>query len=222
MENGEITRQTLTLQLTEQVRRDILLGRLPSGSRVTVQSIADRYHVSAIPVRETMRTLAGEDLLIMEPYKGAVVRNIDAAFIEGLYDILRSMEVLIVESTVEHWDEALRQQSLAVNEQIAALTTREAIERDFNRLNRAFHDPLEQFSTNERARELRRYYHGCVSILVEKGDTHTPERVRQVVREHQAIVDAFDTHDMDAVRAAYDHHSLQAKLEFRRQLEAGR
>lgn len=217
-EPSAVKRNPLTSQVTEQLRRDILLGVIPSGSRVTVQTIAERYNTSAIPVRETLRTLHGENLIIMHPYRGATVRTIDAKFIEGMYDILRSMEVLIIEAIEGHWTAQLRAEVAAANNRIAALASQAEILQHFNALNRAFHDPLEQYCENERARELRDYYHMCVSILTENAKPHTPERIQCVCAEHQQIIDALDSGNMDAVRSAYIRHSLAAKREFLRQI----
>lgn len=118
-----VSRNPLTFQVTERLRRDILLGVFPSGSRITVQTIAERYNTSAIPVRETLRTLHGENLIIMEPYKGATVRTVDQKFIVGMYDILRSMEVLMIEGMDGRWTEALRAEVLEANRQIEALSS---------------------------------------------------------------------------------------------------
>lgn len=213
-----VTRNPLTSQVTEQLRRDILLGVIPSGSRMTVQTIAERYNTSAIPVRETLRTLHGENLILMQPYKGATVRTVDMKFIEGMYDILRSMEVLMIEALEGHWTDDVRSQVLAAHCAIASLGSDRAVREKFNRLNRAFHDPLEQFCENERARELRDYYHMCVSILTEHGKPHTSERIQAVLTEHQQIMDALDSGDFERVRSAYVRHSLSAKKEFLRQI----
>ena len=50
-----IQKNTLTRMVTDQLRQDILLGEIASGSRITVQSIAQRYNTSALPVREDMQ-----------------------------------------------------------------------------------------------------------------------------------------------------------------------
>ena len=82
-----IQKNTLTRMVTDQLRQDILLGQIASGSRITVQSIAKRYNTSALPVREAMQILSGENLLEMSPYKGASVREINHDFVCNTYDL---------------------------------------------------------------------------------------------------------------------------------------
>lgn len=209
-----ISKHTLTSMVTEQLRRDILLGVLDSGSRVTVQSIAERYSTSALPVREAIQTLTAEGLLENNPYKGATVCTVDRQFISNVYDILRSMETLIIESMEGHWNDEIRSQIVNVNREIAMISTQEEVAQKFNALNRRFHDPLEQFCTNDRAVDLRQRYHRYISILVERGRLHSVERVKKVAAEHEAIIAALDSGDMHQVRKAYNLHSAAAKEEF--------
>ena len=213
-----IVKQTLTNQVTAQLRRDVLLGAISSGSRITVQNISRRYNTSAIPVRETFYTLCSEGLLEINPYKGATVCNIDRAFVSNLYDILRSMEVLIIESIEGRWNDFIRKEIVAANEAIALISTQEEILRSYNALNRRFHDPLEQFCTNDRAIELRNQNYIYISILSEQGKPHSLRRVREAVNEHQAIIEALDSGDMHQVRKAYTLHSTAAKEELLRQI----
>ena len=174
-----IQKSTLTQMVTDQLRQDILLGIIASGSRITVQSIAKRYNTSALPVREAMQILSSENLLELSPYKGASVCEINHTFISNTYDILRSMEVLIVESCLPHWSNEIRAQIVAANDEIHRLDSYEAVIERFNRLNREFHDPLEQFCINTRAMELRNSCHRIITILVDKNraapaGTHPP------------------------------------------------
>lgn len=209
-----ISKSTLTSMVTEQLRRDILLGVLEPGSRVTVQSITERYSTSALPVREAIQILTSEGLLENQPYKGATVCAVDKQFISNIYDVLRSMETLIIESIEGHWNEEIRSQVVKINSEIKKISTPEDVAQKFNQLNRGFHDPLEQFCMNDCAIDLRQKYHKYITILVEGGRPHSVERVRQIAKEHDAIINALDSGDMHQVRKAYNLHSAAAKKEF--------
>lgn len=213
-----IQKNTLTRMVTDQLRQDILLGEIASGSRITVQSIAQRYNTSALPVREAMQILSSENLLELNPYKGASVCEINRTFISNTYDILRSMEVLIVESCLPHWCPEIRASVVAANDEIHRLDSREAVIERFNRLNRQFHDPLEQFCINNRALELRNSCHRIITILVDKNRPHRLERIRHVASEHDAIVAALDSGDIDRLRKVYMEHSVAAKEEMMYQI----
>jgi len=218
MKNGAIVRNTLTSQVTEQLRKDILLGEFPSGVRITAQSVAERYNTSQLPVREAMQTLSGEYLLTLNPYKGATVAVIDRGFVDHMYDILRSMEVLLIESITEHWTPELRAEVVEINDHIASLSLEE-LRANYNTLNRKFHGKIEQFCNNPQALDLRNLYHRNVTILSDQGLPHTRERYEAAIEEHKHIIAAIDTGDVNEIRKEYHVHAIAAQKELHRQIE---
>lgn len=216
--SNAIIRNTLTNQVTEQMREDILLCKFPLGTHITTQLLAERYNTSPAPIREALQILAGEKLLSISPYKGAVITMIDHQFINSMYDILRSMEVLLVENIVDHWTPEFREKIISIHYQIAALSLEEAYQ-NFNTLNRLFHDSLEQFSANQQAYELCHQYHRNITILTDNGLPHTQQRYQAIIKEHAQIIEAIDSGDVDEVRKQYQHHSLAAQKEMFRQLK---
>lgn len=64
---------TIANRVADQLRDDIVSHRIKPGSRITAKEIADKYGVSSMPVREAFSMLCGENLLEMNPYRGATV-----------------------------------------------------------------------------------------------------------------------------------------------------
>ena len=213
-----IEKKTMTTLLTERLRRDILQGRYRAGEHITVQSITSTYQTSAIPAREAFSILCGENLLDIVPYKGVIVREVNRKTVQDMYGVLRAMEVLIVESILGHWTPELRESVTAVNEQIKMIQTPEDVAERFNDLNRAFHDPLEQFCTNARAVQLRKQYHDYITIMTETGRRHSVRRVQEIYTEHCSIISALDSGNLPLIREAYIRHSINAEQELLWQL----
>jgi DNA-binding GntR family transcriptional regulator len=65
---------SLTEQAYEALRDDILHSRLPPGSPIAEAILAERFGVSKTPVREALRLLAHDGLVLVLPRKGYVVR----------------------------------------------------------------------------------------------------------------------------------------------------
>ena len=78
-----------------RIREDIVAGRLRLGSRVTIDDLASRYGVSHMPIREALRELHGEGLVVIEPNRGARIRPIDLAFVENFFDTRSALEVVL-------------------------------------------------------------------------------------------------------------------------------
>ncbi|TIP37561.1 MAG: GntR family transcriptional regulator, partial [Mesorhizobium sp.] len=73
--------------LYEQIREDIIEGRLAANERLVVTDLARRHGTSTNPVREALQLLRGEGFVTFVPNRGARVRPIDQDFVRDIYEI---------------------------------------------------------------------------------------------------------------------------------------
>src|SRR5688572_6357929 len=85
---GRISRATLTEQLEEALRADILDGVYRPGQRLRASELTDRYGVSATPLREALQRLAAENLVELDPRLGATVSPISEHDLRDIYELL--------------------------------------------------------------------------------------------------------------------------------------
>jgi DNA-binding GntR family transcriptional regulator len=69
------TNASLSEDLAARIREDILSGKLTDGSKLTEQTICDKYKVSRTPVREALSKLEVEGLIENIPNRGAFIRR---------------------------------------------------------------------------------------------------------------------------------------------------
>jgi DNA-binding GntR family transcriptional regulator len=69
-------------------------GQLRAGSRVSVTGLCRRFGVSRTPLREALKVLAVEGLVIMSPNKSAIVAGPSRERMDELIPILSALEVL--------------------------------------------------------------------------------------------------------------------------------
>jgi DNA-binding GntR family transcriptional regulator len=74
---GRIQIQSVVDQVHAAIREQILSGELERGSRLPQETIATELGVSRTPLREALRRLAGEGLVILQPHHGATVADLD-------------------------------------------------------------------------------------------------------------------------------------------------
>lgn len=221
----QLFRKTLIEQITNKLREEILLQDIPAGEHITTQSIAKRFDTSLTPVREAFQTLNGERLIKITPYKGAFVCDVDAKYLNDLYDIMRSLEVLVVERSFEVWTPQLSEEARRVNREYASYVAfmesqggdawmSPQVNSQCLIYNSAFHDPLFECCDNEQALSLFGFYRKIYHIARKRCSPLPLERRRESIREHEAIVDALDRRDLSGFREAYNIHSSTAKAAF--------
>ena len=84
------------LRLRDQIRSDIEDGCWRLGQHLTLHELSAHYQVSNVPVREALLQLQGDGMVDMRMNKGAVVRAVDARFIEEFFDIREALQTLLI------------------------------------------------------------------------------------------------------------------------------
>ena len=60
---------------------------MTGGTRIIQSEIASQLEVSVTPVREALRDLAAEELVIFDPHRGALVRSLDLEEVKEIYQL---------------------------------------------------------------------------------------------------------------------------------------
>ena len=105
---GMIKRETMTAQLGSLLRGAILSGEFEPGEAVTETALAVRFGVSRGPMREAMRHLTDEGLLVAVPYTGTRVLQLTSADIHDIYSMRICLEIFAFEQIWERRDGAFR------------------------------------------------------------------------------------------------------------------
>ena len=75
-----------------EVRRLILTGELPAGSRLAQYDLAEKLGMSITPLREAFRRLSGEGLVDLDTHRNARVAAMDATEARHLYEVRLSLD----------------------------------------------------------------------------------------------------------------------------------
>ena len=105
----------------DELRQAIVEGRFGAGQRLVEKNLAEEFEVSRTPIREALRALESEGLVVSLPNKGAVVRSLSAQDIYDIYDLRVRLESLAAERAARN-PQADRLAVLdAANDDLAAL-----------------------------------------------------------------------------------------------------
>ena len=75
----------------EELKRQIMIGEIPPGTRMMEVELADDMGVSRTPIREAIRKLEKEGLVSIEPRRGAYASDVS---IKDMVDVLEVREFL--------------------------------------------------------------------------------------------------------------------------------
>lgn len=197
---------TAQQQAYTYIRDRILNGDLAAGAWLNTSAIADELALSRIPVREAVRQLDAEGLVMIRPNRGAIVTDLQPADVEELFEIRAALEALAIRRALprlvgETFDdlEALRLRMDRVRGDPKAWLPR----------HREFHDFLCQASGMPRlAAEIRRvelavqpYLMMYISVY---GHTEMPGY------EHGTLIDAIRTGNSNLAELTMRDHVLSA------------
>ncbi len=198
-------------RLQQQLREDILEGRIPAGSRLKVSEIIERYQTSTNPAREALQGLEGEGLVVISPNRGARVRLVDEDMVRNIFDIRGLIEPYIMRTFVEFARaediKALRELQDACQ---AGCDT--GLHSEFHKANIQFHDFITDRHFTVEAVRIMKQHNAWLRALSTKNPL-TPAQMRASNAEHWELVDAVEKGDADqAVRLIVQHRTRSREI----------
>lgn len=203
---GEVPGSSQETILAE-LRRVILDGGAPPGTSIPVDDVADSFGVSPIPVREALRSLVSEGLVVRQPRSGYRVARLTHSELIEFYIVRGVLELATLGPAVEM---ATAEDDQRAMEAHAAL--QQAIQagdiQGHHRESRRFHLTLLAASRMERMLYMLESAWNMtepVQLMALAG----PIEGAQVDTDHQLMLDAFIARDgaglIEITRAHHDH-----------------
>lgn len=201
-----IESRSLSEQVTNEIRRSILAGGLPPGRSLSLRKLAEQLDVSFIPVRDALRVLEAEGLVVNPPGRSATVAPLDLEEFHAIYRVRRLIEPDLARRAVPLLEDAeLDQLHQAAAEFGGAERSMDDIYGD----HRAFHLALVApaasawdiriLMMSERATE--RYVRIGFGLLDPDPGEHDRRR-----EAHQLLIDEFRKRDPEIAARALDEH----------------
>jgi DNA-binding GntR family transcriptional regulator len=91
--------------VVDGIRDMILNGQLEPGDRLRQDELADAFGVSTMPIREALRQLQAEGLVVFRPRRGATVARLTVSEYEEIYRIREALEALACRWAAEDFDQ---------------------------------------------------------------------------------------------------------------------
>lgn len=205
----------------DELLRKITDGELPESQRMIINRLARELGTSLIPVREALARLHSEGLVTFEYNKG--YRVTPAPTLEELHRLFEArliIETGSAELAAERCDVRAIKRLREINKQIAQGSYGKTYRnfRRFVELNERFHVELVALADNPALSKAydRLGYH---QQITRPSQGRGVGDVKRISREHDAILDALEKRDVEALRKAIRLHITNGFELYRRHVE---
>ena len=186
------------------LRQAILKGELKPGERLMEISLAQKLGVSRTPIREAIRKLELEGLVVMVPRKGAEVADITEKDLRDVLEVRTALEELSIELAIRNMDEEQLDNLKKANEAFARNSEGDDLIK-IAESDVAFHEHIYMATGNKRLIQIinnlrEQMYRYRVEYLKE-------EQTRNLlVSEHEELVKAIREGDVQKAQDISFHH----------------
>jgi DNA-binding GntR family transcriptional regulator len=198
------TAETIPIQdrIEADLRDQILQGAIPPGGRINVRQLETVYGVSHIPIREAIRRLEGEGLVVNVPKRGAVAADVSLQELDEIYDLRRIVEPFVARRAVSRVTDADLAHIRAAYERLE-VAERGPADESFSTAHWDFHwSLLAPGATGEVERLVHklwrvadRYVRLTKAVAVDVAHEH-----------HRQLCEAFEAHDGDTAAGILERH----------------
>jgi DNA-binding GntR family transcriptional regulator len=199
---------TLVDQVVEAIVQGAAEGRFLPGDRVVESDIARELNVSRVPVREALRLLESQGIVVSVPYKGMRMMDVDARHLHNVLVVRAGLEKIAARESARvlkrdpaaagAFDESLGLMRRAV---------REANGFELARADAAFHRALCRLAGNEVLLQIWEGLARRLTIII--GLSTFEKGLDSICQEHTRFLDILRRGNARAIDREVDDHIIQ-------------
>lgn len=211
---------TLPEQIAQSLRRDILRGRLSPGDSIKERDNAAEMGVSRTPMREAIRILAQEGLVILRPSRSPIVANPSLDEITHNIEVLACLELKSAQLACERATDAELHEIRAIQQHMEAVYDN-VDPVDLFEIDMSFHIAIARASHNPSMAETHNAYLSRLWRARYLSAIRKRSRER-VLRQHRAIVEGLLARDPAQVTREIGSHLEHLAINVRHRFEEDR
>ncbi len=201
----KIPYRTLPGMIANILREEIISGERGGGVQLKQEELALKFGVSLSVLREALKSLEAEGLVVFFPNRGAIVSELSAAEAREIFDIRLFLELGALELSIPNLTAA----DLAEAERILQQTDAEDDGRSLGELNWQFHETLYRASQRPKLLSLIQNMHNNVERYMRLYLSTMNYRAKSQA-EHRRLLDACGQRDIKAAQEVLRRHMAEA------------
>lgn len=207
---AQIIPLALYQEVAERLRERIYSRDLNPGEWIDELALCKKYGISRTPLREALKVLHAEGLVVLVPRRGCYVRELSAAELDQIFPVMALLEGRCAYEATQKMTPADLQILDALHAELERYASLNDVDRYYEQ-NYLFHEQVQRLSGNQFLQraisDLRRLLR-----LARHHQLKTPGRLQASLHEHRQIMAALHAGNAAAAETIMQEHLNSQRL----------
>lgn len=207
------SQRTLSDYVADQLRQAILAGQFAPNQRLVEQDIAESMRTSRGPVRDAIKILENEGLIVRESHRGAFVAQLHPEDFLEIYTLREALETLAIRYAIENATDQQVEEMAELVRSMESMSRQDYSQADATDLDMEFHHTLCKISGHKRVLFVWESMSGQIRLVLLKHRLANPDDLRvRSVSWHLKIVEALRERDTEkAIKELRTHMAASSE-----------
>ena len=201
-----LNKQTLSEQIYEILRQDILTQKIKCGTKLTLKVLQERFEVSSTPIREALTRLSEEGLMFYYSNIGVRVLEFTSQDLREIFQFMGDLDALAVRYAAEHAKRDTLTDKLRENLEACK---KETDTQKLLQLSDEFHLLFYEYCDNSRLKNSAERMRSQLSVASYQYEQQTDNR-SHIHEEHRAIFASFARGEAEEAAAKMKEHLMHS------------
>lgn len=207
--NPSLAAPALYVQVAERLRARIFSHDLKPGGWVDEQALAIEYGISRTPLREALKVLAAEGLVVLKPRRGCYVAEVSEQDLDEVFPVMAVLEGKVAEEATRRATSADFQNLQRIHDELERHAHANDVDRFFD-ANQRFHSALQEIAANRYLGQLIDDARKVIK-LTRRDSLRLSGRIVQSLAEHRAILEAMRAGEATVAGQRMHDHLLSGR-----------
>jgi DNA-binding GntR family transcriptional regulator len=199
-----IPRPVLHQQVSTRLRQLIVEGQIAPGAKLNERALCEQLQISRTPLREAIKMLAVEGLVMLLPNRGAVAAQLTEQDVRDTFEVIAGLEGQSGELAAQRITDAELTEIRALHYEMLAAHTRRDLPT-YYRLNALIHNAINRSARNPVLSQTYLSVNARLQALRFRSN-FDDAKWQRAVQEHEAMIDRLVARDANGLRAVMVTH----------------
>ncbi len=213
---GNLIKSTLSIQIYEILKQDIIQGTIKPGEKLTLKFLQARFQVSSTPIREALTRLTEDNLVTYYSNVGIRVVELTEKDLREIYQFMGTLDSIAIAYAWESGNYEPMLQDLTDNIHNSQKYLQDGNEKEWILCSDSFHLVAYDYCNNKRLQSSAAKMRGQLTIMSASYEQDSTYQ-HQIQQEHEEIFHLLQERDVSRAEGKMKEHldhSLEIALKY--------